>query len=876
MISRCPSVTFALRADEPDKPATGIFVGGNHTCHELRRIAAAQMSGQTTEYLDSYLRSRHPDLAAPVSRIFRRHTEKFPYEGHFHIMQARDPEEEVSFICSQICELLSQDETLHCRDIAIAIKDAQTYLPRLRRAMVRYGLPYDSTEQRPLLHTELVRHILTVLELISGTNWNTELLLRYVKSKFSGYPAETGAMLDHFCFTWSIEHEDWEVPFFVKGEDNSRTKDFDGMQLEKFRGKLIGEMTSLRERCSGQSVRTVCTVLYQHLSEKKEAYRKTLEELSETRQKDFVMVWNLVCDCLDTLVTGHSDTVLPVKRIYEQMILLLQASSFSVPPQTVDSIHIADAQTSRLNAPRVLFVPGVLEGMLPGDITLSGMFSQQELQLLDHERISISRLLPELHSDELMIAVRLLSSPSEYLWLTYPASDMNGGNCMPSPIIDEIGSMFREPVRSTTGTLPVSFFVRSGDSAYDIYVRRMHEDTPEIAALREVLSGYEEYAARLAILSKAPEEPHVSPETMQLLCGSTLQLSPSGIEHYYQCPFLYFCNHVLALYGLEQILRDVPPDAFCDLGEEDLRKLISGYSERYSEANFSDAMRRSSRFRLNYDSTGKTLLSILKFMQETFRKEEFRPVGFEVNVSADPQEGEYPALSVSDEQQQILCAGTVDRVDLYENEGIRLLRVVDYKTGNKMLDPEKLAYGLDMQMLLYLFALQQGEAFGNATPAGVLYLPAGQLNARYYEERQEKPTDREESLRRYYCGKGLLTKEAACHMEPQIREKAIPVLQHKHDKEQLFSVTSNQMQHLAQHVERTVLNMGKRLGNGEIAPHPFKLLGSDPCSYCAYSAICGKTEDGREKQLTKEEKAEKLFEVFGMPAQEQEEETSDA
>ena len=55
------------------------------------------------------------------------------------------------------------------------------------------------------------------------------------------------------------------------------------------------------------------------------------------------------------------------------------------------------------------------------------------------------------------------------------------------------------------------------------------------------------------------------------------------------------------------------------------------------------------------------------------------------------------------------------------------LRVVDYKSGKKKFDLANVRMGLDIQMLLYLFALQKEgtEYFGKEIePAGVLYLPA--------------------------------------------------------------------------------------------------------------------------------------------------------
>ena len=83
-------------------------------------------------------------------------------------------------------------------------------------------------------------------------------------------------------------------------------------------------------------------------------------------------------------------------------------------------------------------------------------------------------------------------------------------------------------------------------------------------------------------------------------------------------------------------------------------------------------------------------------------------------------------------RQQLLLQrasiGTVDRVDAMplEKRGKTYLRVVDYKTGGKEFKLKEVYYGLDCQMLLYLFTLERNaqEAFPGATAAGVEYLLA--------------------------------------------------------------------------------------------------------------------------------------------------------
>ena len=69
----------------------------------------------------------------------------------------------------------------------------------------------------------------------------------------------------------------------------------------------------------------------------------------------------------------------------------------------------------------------------------------------------------------------------------------------------------------------------------------------------------------------------------------------------------------------------------------------------------------------------------------------------------------------------------MDRVDGWIKDDKLYLRVVDYKSGKKKFDLANVRMGLDIQMLLYLFALQKegAEYFGKEIePAGVLYLPA--------------------------------------------------------------------------------------------------------------------------------------------------------
>jgi len=56
---------------------------------------------------------------------------------------------------------------------------------------------------------------------------------------------------------------------------------------------------------------------------------------------------------------------------------------------------------------------------------------------------------------------------------------------------------------------------------------------------------------------------------------------------------------------------------------------------------------------------------------------------------------------------RLRLSGFVDRVDEWLHNGKRYLRVVDYKSGKKSFDLSDVRHGLNIQMLLYLFALER-------------------------------------------------------------------------------------------------------------------------------------------------------------------------
>ena len=195
--------------------------------------------------------------------------------------------------------------------------------------------------------------------------------------------------------------------------------------------------------------------------------------------------------------------------------------------------------------------------------------------------------------------------------------------------------------------------------------------------------------------------------------------------------------------------------------------------------------------------------------------------------------------------------GIADRVDGWLHGGRLYLRVVDYKTGRKSFSLSDVMYGLGMQMLLYLFALDRaGERlYGVETaPAGVLYIPAREvlLSEEHDLTDEELEKKRLEKLRR--SGLVLDEPEVLAAME-EPGEAGIRFLPVKVNKAGAITgealVSAERLGKLARHTGRILEEIGRELAAGNIAADPF-WRGPDhnACQWCEYAAACH-FEEGR-------------------------------
>ncbi len=183
------------------------------------------------------------------------------------------------------------------------------------------------------------------------------------------------------------------------------------------------------------------------------------------------------------------------------------------------------------------------------------------------------------------------------------------------------------------------------------------------------------------------------------------------------------------------------------------------------------------------------------------------------------------------------------------------MRVIDYKTGGKDFDLSDVWQGINVQMLLYLFAVRNNgrDRFGtDPIPAGVLYMPG-----------DPNPASQEEKADGVYTMKGLVLDDPAV-LQAMERDGEGIFIPASLDRESGRWSTKNlismeELGKLERRIEELVTEMGNSVRKGDARAIPAHHSNdSKPCDYCPYRAVCGADRVQEERQIIRMSK-ESIF-----------------
>ena len=286
----------------------------------------------------------------------------------------------------------------------------------------------------------------------------------------------------------------------------------------------------------------------------------------------------------------------------------------------------------------------------------------------------------------------------------------------------------------------------------------------------------------------------------------------------------------------------------------------------YVRTELDDFREKSPRFVYLFRRLCGDAHRIVLDMARELRLSDFEPLDFELDFSAAR---DIRPLELGEDEGAMTLTGIADRVDGWLHEGKLYLRVVDYKTGQKKFSLSEVWYGMGLQMLLYLFALEaDGQArYGHEiVPAGVMYVPARDALLSMAKDPAEGEAEkkRADALRR----SGLALDDPALleAWEKGEDKRYIPVKFKKGVADANKVASKEQMGQLFRHIRGCLTDMAHELRSGSIAADPFyRSQQENACLNCDFFDAChfAEGENGEQSRFMPRLKDNKVWGMLG-------------
>ena len=860
MLRESRSVTVSMLADKKDK--SGIFKDTQNTVEELKRLA--RENGVPCEVIEKTGEEDKTALGFLERNFFE--TEG-AYAGDLadsiRVVQAESPFAEVETVAAEIRKLVAR-EGYRYRDIGITVQNMEEYRPLLEPILRRGDIPFFMNEQKEVLLSPLCT--LTVFALASVVGgYEYEDMFRWLKTGLGGLTDEECDLLENYCIRWKIRGSFWtrEEPWHLHPDGYGKEWTEESREtlamLNGLRMRVHEPLVHLADAVkNGRTVREMLTGLYTFLTEL--SVPEQIEERADTLQaagdvqaaEEYSQLWNILMHVMDEFAEILGEQTPTPEEFARLFRLVLSEYRVGSIPVALDQVKVTPLQQNDRQTVRALFILGANEGVIPALPDNSGLLTETERLAIRDAGYSLSQMEEEKFTMGLQNLYAALAQAEARLTVTYPTSDATGGELQASFVISRLQVMF------PTLTVEKASNERLTVAPKSALPLTAEEGGEELLSYFSRKGGYEEELAAMRRAS-AVERGRLSAGAVELLYGKKYRMSASRIDRVRQCHYAYFLQYGLHAkertasvfdavengtfihYILENVSREaVERGGFAAVEDETLRDLTRQYARRYAEEKLMDDRQQNARFRYIFRRVTASAEKIVLNLAGEFRCSDFVPLGWELRFGHD---GKFPAIQVQEGENALQISGSVDRVDGWEHDGKLYLRVVDYKTGKKKFDFADVRYGLNLQMLLYLFTLERegGEYFGKPiVPAGVLYLPAREeMTATDFAVSEEEAKQKEEkNLRR----SGFLLNEpevleAMEHGASQEKECTYLPLTGKNVEKTILH--AEKIGILARHVERQLHEITREIAAGTVAADPCgRSEDETSCTFCEFRTAC--------------------------------------
>ncbi len=794
------------------------------------------------------------------------------FDRQIRICSLSSPLEELRFAAEEIKKkVLSGDYSYG--DFAVVSAAPELYQEYAGEVFAELGIPvFMDQTQRILFHpfVDLIRSLLQILV----DDFSYRSLFAYLRCGYAPFSEDETDRLENYVLSAGIRgFSMWKKPW---KRNRLKLEEEELAEINALRKRVLDHLSPFREEMLKKDSRvedkTLCLYNFlleiqagEKLQENAEAFLKRKDPV-RSRQEE--QIYSLVMQVLEKLTELLGEQIVDVKEYKELLEAGFAASSLRVTPQQGDLVLIGDIERTRLNHIKGLFLLGANDGVLPSVSSEGGILSEFERKSLKDADFELAYSAREQALMQNFYLYLNLTKPEEMLSISYSGMSADGKTQRKSFLISAILKLFsgmeiKEITLSPSYLTPASSLLPYAEAWKEL--AEGGEIDGRLQMLKKWYGEKEEWSAKAeqiedaAFLSNA--DLMIDSELAESLYGKMLKGSISRLEKYASCPFAHF-----AAYGLQLKEREIAGFEAMEIGTL-LHAAMQIYTGRVKELGHSfhelkveeaveisdfaiEAAVNAQAERTYLDKASEKAL--LERLKRVFRRTALT-VTRQIKAGSFEPEREEVGFELSlplEKKRRMLLTGVIDRLDLAEENGKKLLRIVDYKSSERNFIPEDFYHGLSMQLPVYMNAAVEMEEKRNPgeglLAAGIFYYAMTDPMIELEEEDEEKL---QKEIRKSLSMKGLLSNKASVieamdhYMEEGGSSDVISGLSLKKDGTVSGNaqavISEEEFKGILRHAEKKVLELGNEIADGRIAAEPYEKKEKNGCTYCPYRSLCG-------------------------------------
>lgn len=801
--------------------------------------------------------------------------------GSVRIIAAGDTRSESKFVAAEILRLIRK-KTCRYRDIAVIASDIDSYEHYLRAYLDDYSIPYFIDKRKKLSEHAVIELILSVLGIVSDGFSQSEVFA-YLKTNLVPVDNYKIDYLENYCIAFGIRPDDWtaDAKWQFALDDDKR---FSNDRADAIRMKVVGPVSKLRERLfvdsdnkKAISPEEFTKAVFGFLDEL--GVRERLNECVDTalakgdnaeanRHQQFC---ERLADTFDELTEAFGGIEMScnewtqvLKNAFSQMTLAF------IPPR-LDQVLVGSIERSRHPNLKAVFLLGCTQKQFPSPIGYDSVLSESDRSAAGKVEFELGpSAKDDLHQRE-YLAYIAFTRGSEYLCASYPAADDKGSINVCSQYLEKLAGLFEDVTieqidgdgfgvdnMATKGQLVELLCEKLGadpvgtienTAALRSLVTELAEDDQfgEVAGVVDHALGYE----NSAVLDR---------DISCMIYGGSIRCSATKLGTFAACPYKYYARYVLGLEERKEFTFEPLDkglfyhkvlDAFVkellrqniDLAKVDTEQLLSilrGRIEKlFARDSFVGHFNSHSRHNAYILSQAcMNLEDMVTAMQRMCKAGRFRPFASEVGFgNAKNILGEY---KLHIDGREVILKGKIDRLDIAEVDGVKLAIVFDYKLSTRPFSWSKFYHGLDMQLPIYLLAVENSEK-EKFKAAGAFYLPieSGAKRTEFGGFEKLKSSFN-------YKGRGLLDGREVGNIDTNLEKGWSNYYNFgvtKDDAQYGYYNTSGALrpddfERVMKSAAANISEIVKTMVAGGIKVAPYRLNKDVPCSWCPYKPVC--------------------------------------